>query len=39
MPNSSQRDFNLLLDHTYAKILIILGIDTDLFKREYDKIL
>lgn len=37
--NSVQSDFDLLIDHKYAKIIIIAAIDTDLLGPQYDKLL
>lgn len=36
--NLSQNDFDLFADHTYAEIVIIPTMDTDLFGHQYDVI-
>lgn len=36
--NSGQSDFDLLADHTHAKIVIIPTMNTDLIGRQYDKL-
>lgn len=34
--NSDQNDSDLLIDHTYAEIIIVSSIDTDFLRRQYD---